>query len=286
VPRKYVSEHTGQISKVIGLQQRRNRARFGQALIEGPQAIRELMAFAPELIRDVYVTDEALIQYPDLDALLQRIDPYTHVVDPRLHSTMSADAQGWLAVVNTPSEPSLKEFFAAERKLVACLVESADPGNLGTIIRTADAAGADGILLGKGSVELFNPKVVRASVGSVFHLPILTGVDIDEAATRARSNGLRILLADGTGTADLFDLSNLPVSSQAGSKAPDLASPTMWLIGNEAHGFTAAHLALADHVIRIPMWGHAESLNAAVAASLSIYASASAQRRASTPDGE
>lgn len=281
MPRKYVAERTGQIAKVIGLHQRRQRERFGQALIEGPQAVREVLIHAPDLIRDLYVTDAGLAHHPDIDGLAQRLDPYTHVVDPRIFAQMSEDAQGWLAVINTPSAQRVEDFFDAGSRLVVCLVESDDPGNLGTIIRTADAAGADGILLGQGSVELFNPKVVRSSVGSVFHLPIMTGVDPEHVAALAKNAGLQILCADGTGSADLFDLANIHGSGGEGLKAPDLSAPTMWLIGNEAHGFTDEQLALADHAIRIPMWGPAESLNAAVAASLCVYASASAQRGAS-----
>ncbi len=278
MPRKYVTERTGQISKVIGLQQRRNRERFGQALIEGPQAVRELLTFSPHLIRDIYVTEEGLAQHPDIDVLVNRLDPYTHVVDAHIFAMMSSDAQGWLAVVNIPSEPTLDQFFATKPQLVVCLVESSDPGNLGTIIRTADAAGADGILLGRGSVELFNPKVVRSSVGSVFHSPILTGVDIDLAVDAAHRRGLQILVADGSGSVDLLSAAILHGADRSGPKALDLSEPTMWLIGNEAHGFTDNQLKLADYAVRIPMWGPAESLNAAIAASLCIYASASAQR--------
>ncbi|MDP9805591.1 TrmH family RNA methyltransferase [Trueperella bonasi] len=274
MPRKYVTERTGQIAKVEGLHERRNRERYGQALIEGPQTVRELLRCRPRAIRDIYVTCEGLIQHPDLEALVQQLDPYTHVVEPEIFSGLSTDAQGWLAVIDKPAEPSITDFFSTGPRLVVCLVESADPGNLGTVIRTADAAGADGVLIGAGSVELFNPKVIRASVGSVFHLPILTGIDPAQTADLARDRGCQILLADGGADLDLFELAHGAPSGHA----PDLSARTMWLVGNEARGFTARQQALADHAISIPMWGQAESLNAAVATSLCIYTSANAQR--------
>lgn len=269
MPRSTITERTGQIAKVIGLHQRRNRTRYGQALIEGPQSVRELVKFAPGAIRDLYVTEAALAEHPDIDELARNADPYTHIVAPELFAELSDDAQGWLAVINTPPAPDLSELLAREPRLVVCAVETTDPGNLGTIIRTADAAGADAVILGRGSVELYNPKVVRSTAGSIFHLPILSSADVAEAAATARAAGLQILAADGSGEAVLMP---------GNTSAPDLTTPTMWLIGNEARGFAPEHLAVADVVVRIPLWGHAESLNAAVAAGLCVYASAIAQR--------
>ncbi|WP_255313936.1 TrmH family RNA methyltransferase [Trueperella pecoris] len=270
MPRRHTEGFTGQLKKVAGLQQRRQRERFGQMIVEGPQAVRELLA-QPEFVRDLYVTEAGLSQHPDLDALAQRVDPYTHILSEDVFGRLSTSAQGWLAVAEAPLQPSLEEFFAASPRLVVCLVESGDPGNLGTIIRSADAAGADGVVLCKGSVELFNPKVIRSSVGSVFHLPILSDVTVDDAVAAAHAHGLTVLCADGSARVDL-----LAAPSEAGA---NLADPTMWLVGNEAHGFTPQQLALADLAVRIPMWGQAESLNAAVAASLCLYSSALAQRR-------
>lgn len=266
MPRKEVSELTGQLRKVVGLQRRANREKFGQALIEGPQAVRELLTYRPELVRDVYVTDQALTRHRDIETLLESQDPYTHVLPEELFAELSTDGQGWLATINVPPRTGVEEFFAGSPRLVVLLEESADPGNLGTIIRSADAAGADGVVLGPQSVELYNPKVVRASTGSIFHLPIFEGVSVETAVALAKNGGLTVLSADGRGEHEL------------GINGPDLANATMWLIGNEAHGLSPKYRDLADYTMRIPMWGHAESLNAAVAASLCVYASASAQR--------
>lgn len=279
MPRRHTGL-TGQAKKAAGLQLRKNRQRFGQILVEGPQAVREILT-RPELVRDLYVTEAGLDAHPDLDILAQRVDPFTHVLTEQDFAKLSTSAQGWLAVAEAPLSASLEDVLKASPRLLVGLVESADPGNLGTIIRTADAAGADAVLLGHGSVELYNPKVIRASAGSVFHLPIL-GVDINDAVRSVRRAGLQVLCADGRGRGDLgVLLMGVRADESARLAQPgelDLSAPTMWLVGNEAHGFTAAQRELADHAVRIPMWGEAESLNAGVATSLCLYASALAQR--------
>lgn len=139
-----------------------------------------------------------------------------------------------------------------------------DPGNAGTVIRTADAAGADGVVLAGRSVDAYNAKTVRASVGSLFHLPLALEPDPTAAVRAAQERGLTVLAADGAGEVDLFDA--------------DLSGPTAWLFGNEAWGLPEGLAALADHRVAIPIHGRAESLNLSTAAAVCLYASARAQR--------
>ena len=150
--------------------------------------------------------------------------------------------------------------------LVVICAEIRDPGNAGTVIRCADAFGADAVILSSDSVEAYNPKVVRASVGSLFHLPIVTGVDLATAIEACRTAGLQVLATDGEAGNDLTDLGD------------DLAKPTAWVMGNEAWGLPSESLALADASVAVPIYGHAESLNLATAAAICLYASASTQR--------
>jgi TrmH family RNA methyltransferase len=134
------------------------------------------------------------------------------------------------------------------------------------VIRCADAAGASAVVLAGDSVDLYNPKTIRASVGSAFHLPVAVERDPVAAVHAAQAAGLTVLAADMDGDADLFDADDL------------LARPTAWLFGNEAWGLPAALAAEADHVVSIPIFGRAESLNLSTAAALCLYASARAQR--------
>jgi len=150
-------------------------------------------------------------------------------------------------------------------RLVAICADVRDPGNAGTVIRCADAAGADAVVLAGQSVDLYNPKTVRASVGSVFHLPMTVEGSAEAAVRAAKEAGLTVLAADGAGEVGLYD-------------AP-LAGPTAWLFGNEAWGLPDDLAALADHRVAIPIHGRAESLNLSTAAALCLYESVRLQRR-------
>ena len=143
-----------------------------------------------------------------------------------------------------------------------------DPGNAGTVVRCADAFGADGVVLTTGSVELTNPKTVRASVGSLFHLPVAVGAGLAAVVDAAHAAGLQVLAADGAGDVGLSEL----------DRTGGLARPTLWLFGNEAWGMPEADRALADRVVRVPLYGAAESLNLATAAAVCLYTTATAQR--------
>ena len=160
---------------------------------------------------------------------------------------------------------SLAERLAGAR-LVAVLAEAQDPGNAGTIIRTADAAGADAVVLVRGSVDATNPKVVRSTAGSLFHLPVLTGAGLGEVLEALDGAGLAVLAADGSGPVGLFDADEL------------LARPCAWLFGNEARGLAPEALERAEAVVSVPVLGAAESLNVAAAAAVCLYASVRAQR--------
>ena len=146
-----------------------------------------------------------------------------------------------------------------------------DPGNAGTVIRCADAAGADAVVLAGHSVDAYNPKTVRATVGSLFNLPLAVAPDPGRAVRDLQAAGLAVLAADGKGELDLDD------AADAGL----LARPTAWLFGNEAWGLPEELAALADHRVRIPIHGRAASLNLSTAAAICLYASARAQRHRS-----
>jgi TrmH family RNA methyltransferase len=157
-----------------------------------------------------------------------------------------------------------------QRRPVVVLEAVSDPGNVGTVIRTADAAGAAGVILLEGCADPHNGKVVRSTAGSLFHLPIATGRALGEVVAAARRHGRAIAVATGDAEADLF------TSAARG----EVGVSTVWLIGSEAHGVSGEARAAADLAVRIPMAGGAESLNAAVAASVCLYVAAFAQATA------
>ena len=152
----------------------------------------------------------------------------------------------------------------ADPRLVAVAVDVRDPGNAGSIVRAADAAGADAVIFTGDSVDPLNPKAVRATAGSLFHLPVIVERDVKVVIDELRQRGLRILAAGGGNEVSLFDV--------------ELGGPTAWMFGNEAHGLPSELAASADERVAIPIYGQAESLNLATAAALCLYASAQAQR--------
>jgi RNA methyltransferase, TrmH family len=141
-----------------------------------------------------------------------------------------------------------------------------DPGNAGAVIRCADAVGADAVVLAGDSVDPLNPKAVRASAGSLFHLPIVVHRDVAEVVDELRSRGLQVFAADGAGDMSIFDTRIDPVP------------PTAWIFGNEAWGLPEDVRSLADVVVSVPIFGRAESLNLATAAAVCLYATAWARQ--------
>ena len=278
---------SARVARVAGLARRHARDKYERFLVEGPRGVGEAVRHAAAHVHDLYLTPEAADRHADILARARAAGLYTHTVTPRVMAAMSADAQGVLAVVATtalaagpqPQEDGagagatgaesagagLAERLAGAR-LVAVLAEAQDPGNAGTIIRTADAVGADAVVLVRGSVDATNPKVVRSTAGSLFHLPVLTGAGLGEVLEALDGAGLAVLAADGSGPVGLFDADEL------------LARPCAWLFGNEARGLAPEALERAEAVVSVPVLGAAESLNVAAAAAVCLYASVRAQR--------
>ncbi len=263
--------HAERVRRVAGLAGRSARIRSGRILVEGPQAVRELVRHRAAHLVDVYLTEEAVARYPEIDREARAVTPWVHAVSEDVARAMSTEAQGVVAVAEAdaiggdPVSPASR----APSSIVV-LAQSQDPGNAGTIIRTADAMGARGVLVTAGSVDVRSPKVIRSSAGSVFHLPVLTGVDAAQAVDRLHGAGVRVLGTSGAdGSVDLADL----LAAGLGGEDAVLAGPHAWVMGNEARGLSDAQEALCDLLVRIPMTGRAESLNVASAAAICLFAS-------------
>ncbi|OEI70215.1 TrmH family RNA methyltransferase [Curtobacterium sp. ER1/6] len=264
---------SGRVRAVAALAKKDVRADTGLFLLEGPQAVREAIAYRPELLRELYVTPTAAARYALDDAPVD-----TWFVTEQVLDTMAdtVTPQGVVAVCQQ-FPTSVKDVFpdtadGLEARdglpgIVAILEEVRDPGNAGTIIRAADAAGADAVVLTGRSVDPYNPKVVRSTTGSLFHVPVSVGVTLADAVSRARGLGYTILAADVSGD----DLPDVRADGM-------LDGPTAWVFGNEARGLTAEDLALVDRAVKVPIYGRAESMNLATAASVCLYESAFAHR--------
>ena len=243
------------------LVRRAGRAKAGDAfLVEGPQAVREAGAFLQRL----FVTAEAEQASADIVAAARAGGAEIVVVSDEILSEVATTVttQGLVGVAAVPGA----DLAALGRAgMLVVLHQVRDPGNAGTAIRTADAAGADAVVLTSGSVDAHNPKAVRASVGSIFHLPVLGDVGFSEVVQHCREHGLRLVGADAAGDVVHTDA--------------NLAGPVALVFGNEAHGLAANVLAACDEVVRIPLaeqprdgyTGTAESLNMAATVAVLTY---------------
>lgn len=244
--------------------QRRSAGRF---LAEGPQTVRA--ALDRGCVIELFVSVAAEARHPELLAAADRAGaPVQRVGEDVIADLASTVTPAGVVAVCRTVDVTLDTALSAAPRLVTVLAQARDPGNAGTVLRTSDAAGVGAVVLSTGSVDVYNPKCVRASAGSLFHLPVVTGADLGAAIARLRVAGLRVLAADGAGDRDLDD------EQDTGT----LAAPTAWLFGNEAWGLPPELRDLADAVVRVPIRGGAESLNLAAAAAVCLYASARAQR--------
>ncbi|MBV9384248.1 MAG: RNA methyltransferase [Streptosporangiaceae bacterium] len=258
------------------LTKRAFRLRARAFLAEGPQAVAEALASGARTT-DLFVTAPAQSRHARLVAAAADAGIPVHVIsgDAMSDLAQTVTPQGMLAVCDFVDVP-LDRAIAEAPRLVALLANVRDPGNAGTVLRTADAAGAGAVIFADASVDPYNGKCVRASAGSLFHLPVVAGVRLSEAAGALREAGVRIVAADGRADGSLDD-----------SRVRKLLSaPTAWLFGNEAWGLPRELAALADDSVAVPIYGKAESLNLAAAAAVCLYASAAALGAHSPHDRE
>ncbi|GAB2947447.1 RNA methyltransferase [Streptomyces pseudoechinosporeus] len=267
-----ISPRSARVSAARRLAKRNFRVKERLFLAEGPQAVREAAGHrggtGPTLV-ELFVTLDAAERYADIVGEARDAGARVHLADEDVIADISTTVtpQGLVGICRFLDTP-FEEIIEAGPGLVAVLAHVRDPGNAGTVLRCADAAGADAVVLTDASVDVYNPKAVRASVGSLFHLPVAVGVPVADAVAGLKGAGVRILAADGAGEHDLDD--ELDRGTMSG--------PTAWVFGNEAWGLPEETRALADAVVRVPIHGKAESLNLATAAAVCLYASARAQR--------
>ncbi len=246
------------------LAKRRLRERARSFLAEGPQAVGEALA-GDGVVSQLFLTAAGRARHAGLAGRAAGLGIDVQVVSGEVMAELAQTItpQGVLAVCRFVDVP-LACLAGAAPRLTVILANVRDPGNAGTVLRTADAAGADGVVFAGTSVDPYNSKCVRATAGSLFHLPLVAGVPVAAAVAALREAGQQVLAADGRAAR------NLDQADQAGM----LARPTAWLLGNEAWGLPADLGGLADEVIAVPIYGQAESLNLAAAAAVCLYGSA------------
>ena len=262
------SSANSRVKQVIQWQTKaKERKKAGVFLTEGFKMYEE----APlESILEVYVAESALASLEKMDAKEEKMAEklkktgYEVVADSLFKKMADTQTpQGILCVVKQP-EYRLEEILKQDRPLLMILENLQDPGNLGTIIRTGEGAGVTGVIMTAKTVDIFNPKVIRATMGSVFRVPFLYVEDMEDTLKKLKEKGIRAYAAHLAGR-EYYD-------------SFSFTGGTAFLIGNEGNGLEKKTADLADSYLKIPMEGKVESLNAAIAASLLMY-EAQRQRR-------
>ena len=283
------SPRSERVRKVAALTGRSARRKQGRFRIEGPQSVRSLLGHRPELAREVFLTERTAGDHPELVDLARAAEVPVRTVDEQILRALVRDTaatgaaredptdapsgpdaagslvspQGVVAVGALPAEDPTAA-AAALRALpcdgavtVVVLHEVRDPGNVGTLVRTADAAGADLVLLTRTSADPYSPKAVRAAAGSLFHLPVLTGTESGDLLAELAAAHITAAATSGYADSELFTV--------------ELPARIAWILGNEARGLDEATLAAAPLTVRIPLAGHAESLNVHTAATVCLF---------------
>lgn len=287
------------IRRLAELQDRRARQRHSRFLIEGPQSVREVVRWRPDLLTDLYIQADESSPVPQgghprplnetVGAIMEQArelpDCYGHFVSARVMRAISGNAQGILAQARTdgflaqPTDLDNSRSLTGEGlDLAAAFWQIRDPGNAGTVIRTADAAGCRAVILVDQCVEPTNPKVIRSTAGSAFHIPLMT-MGTEDFLALCRRQGRAMVAADVYGMPDkpvrsLTDLMAGGVLSEPYSPRRSMAL----LFGNEARGLPDELLQAMDQIVRIPIYGRAESLNLATSAAVLLYAVAMSSR--------
>lgn len=253
------------IRRIAELSRRSSRLKRGLVRIEGAKAVCEALRFSPGELIDVYVTRQAASSNPELLGLLESTQVYGHFVSERVAKVAAEASQGWFAVARFGVFPALRELSG---RLSLILPEVQDPGNVGTLIRLADACGAGSVFVGQGTADPACAKVIRASVGSVFHVPVPRFEDLGQLVDFFHQHEWLVV---GTALGASLQFSPMLVEQQFKTKK------VAWVVGNEAHGLSRAQQEICDVVVSIPMYGQTESFNVTQAATLALWLTANAQ---------
>jgi TrmH family RNA methyltransferase len=233
------------------LEKRKARKKEERFVVEGPHLVEE--ALKQGLI-DFVVYAENL---PIVQELKQQNINCLKISREQFADISEVEAPQWVLAVVKEQNFELADILKTDNPLIVFCVEVQDPGNLGTIVRTADAVGASGIILSRGTVDLYNGKTIRSTMGSLFHLPIVFIDDFSKTIDTLKGKGIRIVGTDISMKKDYF--------------AADFKGPTAILVGNEGAGLSLEQMEVSDELVKIPMPGKAESLNVGVSTAVVLY---------------
>lgn len=257
-----------QLKHLMKLQEKGSlRKEEGVFVCEGKKMFQEILQYGRESLVKAYFS-ESYRREAEKEGILEQIDYETVTDSVFREASQTVTPQGVLAIVKQPSY-TLEQMLSGEQFRLLLLENLRDPGNLGTILRTAEGAGMNGVVLNRESVDIFNPKVIRSTMGAIYRVPFLYTEDFNQLLKQLKHRGVTLYAAHLAGSVEYDE--------------PDYPAKTAILIGNEAKGLTEEAANLADARIRIPMEGKLESLNAGVAAAIVMYETKRQLKRSAAP---
>lgn len=255
---RITSSRNDKVRYVEKLARRRYRYQEGRFVAEGPRLVGEALASGARL-HSLYLAPELFDAngWKGLLSLLPDGLPVYELTPALFRQVASTEApQGILAVVEMRSW-TWRDCCAGASPLAVIVDGLQDPGNLGAILRAAEALGGSGVVLGEGTADPYNAKTVRATMGAVYRLPVAHSQELAEVIPQMKARGMQVLVASARAGRPVYEV--------------DWCLPTAVVLGNEGAGVSPALAALADAAIRIPMPGRAESLNVGMAAGILLY---------------
>lgn len=255
---RITGENNPVLKKVNAVKVRKYREKYDVMFLEGFKLIRE--ALISQMVPELIVLRDDPVVLEQFENELHTVDTKIYVVNDKLFGKISdtKNSQGIIGLISV-KKLEINEMVLDSDNLFLIAEELNDPGNLGTIIRSADGAGFSAVILTSGCVDVYNPKTIRATMGSLFHIPVYHGTDIRQIVEFLKINNVRIYAADSKGSKEAY--------------AYDLRKNIGLIIGNEARGISEDAVMCSDGIISIPMPGKAESLNASIAASIMMFES-------------
>lgn len=247
------------IKHIKSLQMKKFRDEYDEFIIEGEKLLREALTYKASISMVLFSQSFAEnAKYDELAAILSISNiPLYYAEDGVFKEVCETDTPQGVMAVAEKLEFNLDSIITKEELCIVFLYEARDPGNAGTIIRSADACGLDAVLVSKGSVDLYNGKTIRATMGSLFHIPVFQNLDTEETISKLKESRIVTIGADPHSGKSCIEL---PYSKKAAI-----------IIGNESQGINREIQAQLDLNVKIPMPGRAESLNAGIAASILMY---------------
>ncbi|KQY84476.1 rRNA methyltransferase [Paenibacillus sp. Root52] len=251
-----VSPQNARVKEWAQLLEKKHRTRQHKYIIEGIHLVQEALRAGADLECVVYDGEQGVpYELAGFENPLQKVEwiSVTPAIIAKCTDTMTP--QPVFAIVRKSKEP-MQNLLSETRNLVVVLDNVQDPGNVGTIIRSADAAGAAGVVLGTGCADVYNPKTIRSTMGSLFHLPIVEG-SLETLLPEAKAAGVKLV--------------STSLQAEYSCYSYDFTQAVWLVIGNEGKGISESTAQLVDDAITIPMQGQAESLNAAMAATVLLF---------------